>query len=151
MPPCTSTGFQLKPPAGALAVGTRDSRGYAYCLDRVVIESLWQMLRGTIQIPSCWEGQPEDAFSCQPSLGITSAEGNSLPQGHTSFQRPPVSSNHSPFHMMLYKPGPLARLVMRLKGSGLPVRLVEAFTETLSHLNLSLCPVWLLFLPFHRY
>ena len=38
---------------------------------------------------------------------------------------------------------------MRLKGSGLPVRLVEAFTETLSHLNLSLCPVWLLFLPFH--
>ena len=89
-----------------------------------------------------------------PSLGITSAEGNSLPQGHTSFQRPLTSSNHSLFHMMLYKPGPLAQLKMRLKGrfsSGLPVRLAEAFTETLSPLNLFLCPVWLLFLPFHRY
>ncbi|CAI9163530.1 unnamed protein product [Rangifer tarandus platyrhynchus] len=81
-------------------MGTRDSLGYTYCRDRLVIQSLWQMPRGTIRIPSCREGQPEDAFSYQPSLGTASAKGNSLPQGHASFQRPLVASGHSLFHMM---------------------------------------------------
>lgn len=122
-------------------MGTRDSLGYTYFRDRLVIESLWQMPQGTIQIPSFREGQPEDAFSYQPSLGTASAEGNSLPQGHASFQRPPVSSDHSLFHMVLHKPGPLAQLEMRLKGhfsSGLPVRPTEAVIEAES---LRLCHI----------